>query len=304
MASRKITKGTAAPARKKKTVRTLKVAISAFPTAQEAAAWQPLAATASAAILFWQQFMQFRKGAGAVLNATDIDRITRLVRAMSWVESNHGTGTGNHPARDPMQCGNPADAWWPQLANSGTVFDRYVGGPGASNLNANQLPNAVKDKVPAAAKVGSLGSVSKGHDDPAFNNTMSFYWAVPHLVWKINKLAAPARDFYLFGDVSRAELLEGAYNYNGNGNPAYRTKVDEVLTATGWPLTGILDSQPQAGDDVATLSAALKQSLDSLQSYTGKEKLFPHGLARFSLTFTPGSAATYVVEAKAAPAPK
>jgi RHS repeat-associated protein len=37
------------------------------------------------------------------------DRIKCVVRAISWVESFHGTGEGQFPERDPMQAGNPDD---------------------------------------------------------------------------------------------------------------------------------------------------------------------------------------------------
>lgn len=38
-----------------------------------------------------------------------------IIRAISWVESKHGCGGGNHPERDPMQVGNPGDVGWQNI---------------------------------------------------------------------------------------------------------------------------------------------------------------------------------------------
>lgn len=260
-----------------------KLTSEAVPLASEEDLWKPLQPLALAAILFWQSFMQLKRAGKQPLTATDIDHLTRILRAMSWVESKHGSGTGNQPARDPIQCGNPDDAWWPQLAGLGTVFDRYVGGPGAGNYDANQLPAAAADAgLPVLARLVSLADPKKGHRDTSFNPTMSFYWGLPHLIWKTNKTAG--RQFYLFDTVGRLELLNGADAYNGNGDPAYRDKIDKALGDAGWPTTRFELDFEQA----SLVPGVLRQALDAVQEHSGPGKLFPRGISRFHLAMSPG----------------
>lgn len=223
--------------------------------------------------------MQLRKGKNEVeLEGTDIDKLVSIVRAVSWVESRHGTGTGIQPSRDPMQCGNPTDVWWPQLAGVGTKFDRFVGGPGAGKFNANQLPvEAAQAGLESLAQLSRLTDVKAGHKDSAFNSTMSFFWGVPHLVWKINRLSG--RNFFLFETLSRDELINGAVAYNGGGNPNYRSEINAALEDAGWP--SVVNSITQLAEDNSY--QALTSILDILQQNVGSGQLFPHGLSRFVL---------------------
>jgi hypothetical protein len=90
---------------------------------------------------FAKDFLGLRKGGGnVVLTATDLARWVDIVRAISWVESRHGTGTGLPPARDPMQCGNPNDVWWKELTGQTSNTDHFVRGGNLSNLDADELP--------------------------------------------------------------------------------------------------------------------------------------------------------------------
>ena len=230
--------------------------------ASEPELWAALDPIARNAIAFWQAFMQLRKGQTVVLELQDIEHLVLIVRAVCWVESRHGSGTGNHPDRDPMQCGNPLDAWWPQLAGNSPAYDRFVGGPGAPNYNANELPAAAAAfgappppgqlRLPAEANLSALGDIKKGHKNTQSGPNMSLCWGVPHLIWKTNCPARggqPGRPFYLFGTLSRSELLEGAVAFNGQGDPNYRNKVSDALTAAGWPVA--LESAATSSEDEA-----------------------------------------------------
>lgn len=217
-----------------------KAATSVRKVRSEADLWKALDGPTRASISFWQTFMQLRKGAKpySELDAQDIERLVLIVRAVCWVESRHGTGSGVQPAQDPMQCGNPADAWWPQLADNSPAYDRFVAGGAATSFWANELPKAAAEKgMDSLAVLSSLSNAKKGHQNSEFNPTMSLFWGLPHLIWKTNvpkRTGKPQRPFFLFDDLARRELLDGAVAYNGGGDPKYREKVDEALTSLGW----------------------------------------------------------------------
>jgi hypothetical protein len=156
------------------------------------------------------------------LSQLEVSRFNSIIRAVSWVESRHGSGLGNQPARDPMQCGNPLDVWWLELTGQSGAQDRFVGGPGAGNYNASDLPNAAQNQVafPDSAKLTQLQDQTAGHNDAAFLPDISFYWAIPILVHKTN--TSPDIEngrTYRCGDVSRIRLVTGAGGYNGGGVP-------------------------------------------------------------------------------------
>ncbi len=203
-------------------------------TSNEEDLWNTLKPTAEAALMFWSALLELRENGTEKLSVTSRDRVLRIIRAVSWVESRHGTGAGNHPDRDPMQCGNPADAWWPQLAGLSGDGDRYIGGPGARNYWARELPSAAAAETgfPKSAKLSELADKTKGHRDAGFNPTMSINWGVPHLVWKTNVPAG--RKTYNFGEITRESLIAGAVAYNGGGDPSYGQKIDAALVLGGW----------------------------------------------------------------------
>lgn len=208
--------------------------------ATEPQLWANLKTVAEQSLVFWESMLDLRKSGAAALTSADRDNLLKIVRAVCWVESKHGTSGSNQPKRDPMQIGNPGDPGWKQFAGVITQKDRYVRGPNypGSNYWADELPAAAaaESSFPAAARVASLADVKEGHRDSKFNSTMSFYWSVPHLVFKTNAQAA-GRPAYLFDTLSRDELLKGAVAYNGGGDPGYEKEIDQALSDQGWPST-------------------------------------------------------------------
>lgn len=197
----------------------------------EATAWASKKVVARAAVVFVARFLGLTKGGGnTALSAADLDRWVDIVRAVSWVESRHGTGTGQQPARDPMQCGNPNDTWWKELTGQTAVSDRFVRGPSLSNLYAHELPAAADAAAgfDAAASLSKLGGdKKKGHDVAAFAPEHSYFWGVPILVHKANTAAGDKT--YQCGALDRARLVRGARGYNGNGDADYETKITAAL---------------------------------------------------------------------------
>lgn len=202
----------------------------------EATRWAVHEQRARAAFGFWQNFLILRCGDSHAkeLGAEETRRWLLLIRAVSFVESVHGTGSGNEPARDPVQCGNPRDTWWKELNGSTQTEDRFVTGPGGKNYDASELPAAAAEGgLPQAARLDQLGDKSKGHNDSRFSADTSFYWGIPYLIHRTNITAG--RKTYQCGACSRADLLEGAKAYNGGGNPEYKNLIDRALTQIGWP---------------------------------------------------------------------
>jgi hypothetical protein len=170
----------------------------------------------------------------SLLAASDLARLVDIVRAISWVESKHGTGAGEKPKVDPMQCGNPRDVWWKELTGQTSSADRFVrGGTGTSNLDADKLPDEAAKTAgfEPKASLKKLGAdVNKGHNAAGFVVEHSYSWALPILILKTNH---PTDKTFQCGDLSRTRLVSGAVNYNGGGDDAYETKIGNALDLFG-----------------------------------------------------------------------
>jgi len=105
--------------------------------------WQALSSLSSNAFNFWRSFLILKMGQNndQDLSQVAISQYMLIIRCVSWVESNHGTGTGSS-LKDPMQCGNPKDLWWKELIagqNHAQERDRFISGPGGANYWAEGL---------------------------------------------------------------------------------------------------------------------------------------------------------------------
>jgi hypothetical protein len=249
----------------------------------ESTAWQAQASRAGAAVQFWNEFFNLQQGPrnDQPLSQNAIARILTLVRAISWVESQHGMGTETFPARDPMQCGNPAD-FWPEFVDCKVAQDRFVAGPDRPNYDACELPAAAAADTdfPGDAKVSKLAKPAQGHDDPAFNPVMSYSWAVPIFIHKMNT-AAGAKT-YQCGDLSDSRLIGGAVAYNGGGDPSYKKKIQDAIALIGGIPTFDITrfGHPAASADVDRAVADLLMTIRRvLVPPAGEERLFfPQGI--------------------------
>ena len=145
--------------------------------AAEAAAWANVSGLAQSSLAFWNNFIGLQSGTNPLdPNGTGIAQLTCIIRAVSWVESQHGTGAGASAAVDPMQCANPGDSWWKELTNCAGPQDRFVGGTGKPNYNACELPAkaAADPSFPTQAYLSVLGDQTAGHNDANFNQVMSY----------------------------------------------------------------------------------------------------------------------------------
>jgi hypothetical protein len=160
-------------------------------------------------------------------------RLLRIIRAVSWVESKHGSYDGaNHGARDPMQAGHPRDAWWRAITGETGDGDRFIRGPDVGpNFWARELAGALEDVLPPAARLSRLGSAAeqkRGHDHPSFHPSMSYCWGVLYLIHRINTAGGAGRTFQC-GELAEERLVNGAVKYNGGGDPRYRAKIEAAL---------------------------------------------------------------------------
>jgi hypothetical protein len=247
---------------------------AALTVTDEQTRWVPLSTTAAGAFTFWKDFFILRMGPSNDQNLSPaaINNFMTIIRAVSWVESKHGTAGANFPARDPMQCGNPADVWWQQLIALGSPVpgrERFVTGPGGSNYWAEELPGAVAPiaTFPDQAEVGHLADKRNGHRDARFNPQTSFYWGVPFLIQKINKI--PSGATYKCDDASRERMINGAVAYNGGGDPNYRRKIEEA-----WELItrGLFFARPGPGvaDEPAEIVGTIR-GFESLSDEGGNQ---------------------------------
>jgi len=146
--------------------------LSVASDATEPEKWALQEGSATAALKFWEGFLDLRRAGTNIPKLSDADRARLLciVRAVSWVESSHGTGTGVQPARDPAQCGNPNDAWWKELNLGPGKGSFFKGGPDAPDRFASDLPGQTESTAgfPKGAKFSQLADPTKGHKNVAF----------------------------------------------------------------------------------------------------------------------------------------
>ncbi len=191
--------------------------------------------TAEVALDFYVTFLGCRKGAqhDQKIDTAARGRLLKILRAVSWVESAHGTSGENQPERDPIQCGNPKDAWWKELTGQSGKGSRFIHGPNLSNLWANKFVGEAEafNGFPDAAKMSGLGSKKKGHTDGKFSQNHSYYWGVGYLIHRINTTAGDKS--YQCGDLSRDRLIDGAVECNGGGVKDYKERLNKALKLIG-----------------------------------------------------------------------
>jgi N-acetylmuramoyl-L-alanine amidase len=196
-------------------------AMRADAPANEAQLWSLVYSMAQASVQFWNGFLGLRSR-DAALSDVQVNRWLDLIRAVSWVESKHGTYNGSQGQNgrvDTMQCADTRNSWWPELVIQSQNADRFVRGPGLSNYYAWQLPTAAASApgFDADAAISKLADAMLGSGDPKFTKKHSYYWGVPLLIHKVNHAFA-GDSTYQCGDLSTDRLTRGAGKYNASAN--------------------------------------------------------------------------------------
>ncbi len=148
---------------------------------------------------------------------------------------------GNHPARDPMQSGNPDDACHRSLTdpNAPSPGPKREGTrPGIEHYR--DLPDMIKKdpQTPAPFNGPEYTIPEEGHRSPEWGPDDGFFWGIPWYFQRTNQYdRRPASEgpngTWNFGDCSMERLIDGAARYNGGGDPEYREKIKQALKASG-----------------------------------------------------------------------
>lgn len=205
--------------------------------AKEAELWDTQRPTAEIGLSFAIDFLGCKIGDNndQDLDPTATGRLMKIIRAVSWVESKHGTAgpAGNHPKEDPLQSGNPGDSWWKELTGQSGKGSRFIRFPGMGNLWANEVQAAAEKNAsfPQAASLSALSDKTDGHNDTGFSPSHSYTWGILYLVHKINTKAGDSS--YQCGDLARQRLIDGAVAYNGGGVADYEQRIIDALAIIG-----------------------------------------------------------------------
>lgn len=202
----------------------------------EAELWGVQRATVESALDFAISFLGCRMGPrnDKLLDAAARGRLLDICRAVSIVESRHGTIGPSQPKRDPLQCGNPADSWWRELTGQAGQGSRFICGPGHDNYWADEIADAASTAsgFNPAASLALLADIKKGHGNSTFTPTHSYVWGILYLIHRINTAVDGGRSFAC-GDVGRERLIIGAVSYNAGGVPDYEDRLRAALREFG-----------------------------------------------------------------------
>ncbi|MDX8501929.1 hypothetical protein RFM99_26390 [Mesorhizobium sp. VK4C] len=229
----------------------------------EADLWKIQEPVAKEALDFVTGFLGCRMGANndELLDDTAKGRLMAILRAVSIVESRHGTVGKNQPKRDPIQCGNPNDVWWRELTGQLGTGSRFVRFPGLGNYWANEVGDAAEREgnFPPAAMRGLLAKLTDGHKNASFAPAHSYVWGTLYLIHRINAKAGDKS--YQCGDLSRDRLIDGAVTYNGGGVADYRDRLIKALAEFNDPLAAVFpQTRFRQTDLLAETLAAIKRS--------------------------------------------
>lgn len=257
---------------------------TAFPAApSEAELWQKQSAIAESALEFAISFLGCRMGPrdDQVLDTTARGRLRQIVRAVSSVESRHGTQGANQPTRDPFQCGNGNDAWWKELTGQSGQGSRFRRGPNLSNLWANELAATAEATTgfERKASLGMLRDIKKGHEDTNFTPYHSYFWGIIYLIHRINTTAN--QPSYACRDLSRQRLIDGAVEYNAGGVPDYRKRIEAALKEIGdipAPLLVSVEAElgftgDQLADPIESASRLIRNLVVASGAYDNSSRL-------------------------------
>lgn len=209
----------------------------------EQRAWASVEGHAKTAIGRVETWLDLRMGAKndqALDNAAKA-RLLCIVRAVSWVESKHGTYRGgNHGDRDPLQCGNPNDVFWRSITGQLGDGDRFVRGPRYTGSEgaywARELGGRYDADASPASRLAALGDLAaqrRGHANERYSPPLSYAWGVLYLVHRTNTAGGGEARSYKCGAVDWGRLIAGAVAYNGGGVDDYRGRIESALNLSG-----------------------------------------------------------------------
>jgi hypothetical protein len=201
-----------------------------------------LDASIGAYLNFWTEWLGLADNNRNPIGDDCKKKLKCMVRAILWVESKHGTAGANHPGRDPMQVGNPADPAWahisnqPDLVKGGQLGPRPIRRGDRPGVGWADLPAAVAREPMLPNGIDPTNLPRAGHRDPKFDQNMSVFWGILWYLYTMNqqdKTPNGPRAAWNCQDCSWDHLTQGAVDYNGEGNPNYRQEIEEALRLSG-----------------------------------------------------------------------
>jgi hypothetical protein len=252
----------------------------------ESELWKEQRPTAESSLSFAVDFLGCRTGDDndEDLDANALARLVKIVRAVSLVESRHGTTGAHHPKEDPFQSGNPGDAWWKELTGQSGDGSRFIRKPGLTNLWARQVQAAAEQTAgfPTHAAFSELGDKKKGHTDAGFTPVHSYTWGIIYLIHKINTTAGDKT--YQCADLARQRLIDGAVAYNGGGVADYEQRIKNALAEIGdipAPLMAELELRTTSRE--RSFSRQLGDISAFIEASHTLPKFFPNGITKIHL---------------------
>lgn len=252
----------------------------------EAELWEEQRSTAKSSLSFAVDFLGCQMGDAndEDLDAPALARLVKIVRAVSIVESRHGTTGAHHPKEDPFQCGNPGDSWWKELTGQSGDGSRFIRKPGMTNLWARQVQATAEQTAgfPTHAAFSELGDKKKGHTDAGFTPVHSYTWGIIYLIHKINTTAGDKT--YQCADLARQRLIDGAVAYNGGGVADYEQRIKNALAEIGdIPSPLMAELALRTTSQERSLTRQLGDITAFIEASQHHPKFFPNGINKIHL---------------------
>lgn len=129
-----------------------------------------------------------------------------------------------------MQVGNPNDVAWQNIGiNPSTAPNqRPIRQGSLQGYSWAQIPSVVKPLVSSLPySIDPTFLPSDGHNDPGFTKEMSYFWGI---IWYFYSLqVATSLGAWALGNCDPTNLINGAIQYNGGGDPNYGQKIKDAL---------------------------------------------------------------------------
>jgi hypothetical protein len=186
---------------------------------------------------FWAGWLGLADQNRNAINNDCKSKLRCLIRAISWVESRHGTGAGNQPDRDPMQVGNPNDPAWPHVTGQGPLGPRPIREGNRPGVEWPQIPGNVGNDPNKPGSIDPTTLPGNGHNSPQFTPNMSYFWGILWLMMKMNQddpTPAGNKAAWNCQSCSWEHLLDGAQRYNSSPQQdQYRRNIEAALKLSG-----------------------------------------------------------------------
>ena len=171
-------------------------------------------------------------------------KIKCIIRAISWIESRHGNGTGNFPSRDPMQVGNTGDPAWRTIIGKQESTRPFREGKLGRTEWKDIYKVMKKDYGINGNIIPAPSTMPKGHKDKRFNPDNSYFWGIGWYMYQANQVAGDyikgnKKSAWCFNGCELNDMIKRAAYYNGKpgsgkeGDVDYSQKIKNAVNMIG-----------------------------------------------------------------------